>query len=342
MKRSSILSVCFTVVLLSAGSVLAAHEVRVESRDGAFVAVVTWTGNAASYPVRNAWNASVFTRSGERSYDVSMEIPYDVPFPAVYLSDTGEAIVVQAFDGVIDYYDRRGNRIASLRPFGSVEPEHEQVVRCSVAGGRAAFLVSSPIRQHARLFVTDLSGNELWQMTMTEQFAGEVFLSHDAGVLCTCTYSSMGEISRNTVVTDGVGSVLRTIPVLFRHADVSADNRYLVLSERNAVLIGKVHGESWEPARWSTGERSRIITSVMFIDGIVAAAVDSVDMSEGFPMYRSPEIVVVDSSAAVLRRHSLAVSSKTPSVLTTGPGSIILQSGASSVSIPVRDLRSPR
>jgi hypothetical protein len=330
------------VFALSTGAVLAAHEVRVESRDRSIVAVVTHTGSAASYPERNAWSASVFTRNGGMIYSVSMEIPYDIPFPAVYLSDTGEAIVVQAFDGVIDYYDRRGSRTASLHPFGSSEPLHEQIVRCSVSGGRAAFLVSSPLRQNALLFITDLSGNELWQMTMADQFAGEVFLSQDAGVVCACTYSSTREISRNTAITDGAGSVLRTIPALFRHADVSPDNRFFALSDRNSVLIGKVQGEPQEPARWSTEERSRVITSVMFINGVVAASVDSVDMSEGFPTYRSPELVVVDSSAAVLRRQSLVGSSEIPSWLTAGNDSITLQSGTSSVSIPVRDLRTPR
>jgi hypothetical protein len=330
------------VVLLCSASAPAAEESRVESRNGLYYAEVRQTGGARAAPDRNAWNASVFTRDGDRAFILSAEIPYDVPFPALYLSDTGEAIVVHTFDGFIDYYDRRGRKTASLRVFGSSEPQLEQIVRCSVAGGRAAFLVSSPLEQNARLFLTDLSGNRLWQKTISEQFAGEVFLSDDAGVVCAGAYSSSEEISHTSLITDAGGSILRTIPILFRHADVSSDNRLFALTERNAVLVGNVYDDLQEPARWTTTARSRIVTSVMFVDGVVAAAVDSVDISDGSPVYRSPELIVIDRSATVLRQEFLTDSSRVPSGLKADNGRIILQSASSLIDIPMEELGLPR
>ncbi|MDH3252537.1 MAG: hypothetical protein OEM41_07060, partial [Ignavibacteria bacterium] len=258
-----------------------------------YFAVVRQSGDARGYPERNAWNASVFTHDGDRAFILSAEIPYDVPFPALYLSDTGEAIVIHTFDGLIEYYDSHGARSATIRPFGEAEPQLEQIIKCSVAGTRAAFLVSSPLEENARVFMSDFAGINLWAKEIPEQFAGEVFLSDDAGVVCAGAYSSRQEISRTSVITDAEGRVLRTIPILFRCADVSPDNYLFALTERNAVLVGSVQDDRLEPARWTTASRSRIVTDVMFADGVVAAAVDSVDMSDGSPVYRSPELVVI-------------------------------------------------
>jgi hypothetical protein len=302
-----------------------AAEHQVTSRVGSVV--------ARKSPERNNWIAAVSWAAG--SYTISFELPYDTPYPGLYLSDDGESVVVHEFDGLIQFYDRRGTLLKTLKPFRGNGADFEQIVHCSVAHGRAAFVTSSPGEPDARLFVTDLAGNEAWGLTLPEETAAEVFLSDDAAVVLAGGYTSRRVLSRTTVVADGEGVILRTLPTSFRYAAVSPENTLFAVSERNAVLVGEVRGTE-SPARWVTDRRDRIITDVAFAGGGIAAAVADVSVIDGTPLYQSPQLLMLDSRATEIARWTGSWSSPGRGMLRAGRDTLYLESGSSRIVAPLK------
>jgi hypothetical protein len=322
------------LLLLAACAVATSYADVLQSRGGNYYAVVTREGGAKQFPEQNRWSATIFHRSGKERYTLDQKVPYDVQFPALYLSDEdGRAIVIGSFEARVEFYDGRGNLVRVLQPSASAEPTYERVIKCSVAGDRAAFLVSSPDKPHAEVFVTGLDGTEIWRRTMPEKTAGEVFLSSDGTYLLAGCHSSDREIVMSTLLFDQSGNLVRTLDILFRYADIAPKRNMLVLSDRNLVILESLDG-STDRLSWSTARTEEIVTGIRIVDGHVAASVESVDLATGAPRYTGATLVVLKRNGEEFTRRVLKGSSAYPAVLNVDDAAVTISSGKRKTSIP--------
>ena len=309
------------------------------SRRGTYYAEVMQQGGARQYPDQNLWHAAVFHRSGVAQYQLEQRVPYDLQFPALYLSDDGgQAIVVSSFDARIEFYDGRGNLVREVRPSVSGDPTYERIVKCSVAGGRAAFLVSSPDTPHTEVYLTTIDGTEIWRRTLPQNTAGEIFLSSNGAYLVAGSYSSDREIVTSTVLFDASGSVVRTLETLFRDADIAPERNVLAMSDRNEVILESLDGRA-ERASWSTARTEEIITRIRIVDGRAAAAVETVDLTSGAPVYVRSRLVVLDRGGKEVEQRGLEGSHPNPAVLEIEEDAIVISSGERTASIQREELR---
>lgn len=299
------------------------------SRSGAFHADIQIQDGAAKYPGLSGWVATVSDEAGSVRYRLSKEVPYDVPYPALYLSDVdGRSVAVSSFNGTIEYVDGRGNVTRVLTPFGEGTPEYERNIKCSIAGARAAFLLSSPLWSNARVFMTNLDGDEVWTVDLEGTHAGEVFLAANGKYLVAGSYVAGVSPRFVTVLFDGRGTMVRTFDMLFRYADISAEGGQLALTDRNSILLTTTQPEA-PVVRWSTDSRDRIITGVCFFDAFIALTTEQILVEDGTPYYTDPRLVVLDAHGMLRATRVLEGKSKNP-VQLVRKGSEVVMSGASS------------
>jgi len=308
------------------------------SRNGDFYAETEIRAAAEKYPEMNSWTATVYARGAERKYQLSREVPYDVPYPAIYLSDDGRSLLVISFDGLIEFYNERGNLVQKLLPFPSPTPDYERVITCSVAGDRAGFVVSESRGTNARLILTDLEGHEPQNIQLEGKHAGQVYVSNSSRHVLASSYSSDDKIKLSTFLFDRLGKSIHEFDILFRHADISEDDELAVVADRNALLIAGLDARA--PAiRWTTGSTERVITDVKVIGGFVAAVVEEISIEAGKPVYNSPSLMLVDRKGQVVATRTHTGTFPHPAVLHTEGSTATLSTGNLSVTLDVSTIR---
>jgi WD40 repeat protein len=330
MKRLSLIPFAFAFCV---GAVIAQT-----SRSGDFYAETEIRVAAEKYLERNLWTATVYARGAERKYQLSREVPYDVPFPTIYLSDDGRSVLVISLDGLIEFYDQSGNIVGKISPFPLATPDYERVITCSIAGDRAGFVVSESRGTNARLILTDLEGHEAQNIQLAGKHAGQVYVSNSGSHLLASSYSSDDKIRLSTVLFERLGKSIHEFDMLFRHADISEDDELVVMTDRNALLIAGLDARA-SAVRWTTGSTERVITDVKVVGGLVAAVVEEISIEAGKPVYTSPSLVVVDRKGQVVATRTLTGTSSRPAVLRAEGSTATLSTGNLSVTLDVTTIR---
>jgi hypothetical protein len=308
------------------------------SRSGAFYAETEIKTAAAKYPELNSWTATVYARGGERKYQISRQVPYDVPYPTIYVANNGRSVLVISFDGLIEFYDRSGTLVRKISAFPLASPDYERVITCSIAGEVAAFDVSESQGTNARLILTDLEGHETQSTPLTGKHAGQVYISNSGSHLLAGSYSSDNEIKLTTVLFDKLGKSIHEFEMLFRHADISEDDELVVVADRNRLLIAGL--DTRAPAtHWTTGSTERVITDVKIAGGFVAAVVEEIRIEAGKPVYVSPSLVVVDRKGQVAASRTLTGTSSRPAVLRSEGSTVTLSNESAFVTLDVSTIR---
>lgn len=321
------------VLLLFGQSALLQSQAQ-ESRSGKFKVIVEKKGGAKDASETNLWSAHVVDRSGQELYTVTKEIPFDVQFPAVHVTDTeGRMVVVQSLNGTVEFYDVRGGLTNTMSFAVTNDLDYERLVKCSVAGNRVAVLTSEKNDQ-ARLVVCTIDGRELYQRTLAGRKAAEIMLSPSGDVVVVGTYIFTDRLEAYTEMFDGGGSKIREIPGMFRYADISPDNRRIALAGKNTATIEATEDGS-ESVRYQTTSGSYIITGIRFVGNYLAVVVENVEFEEGRPRYR-PSVVVLDSRAKPVTTKELNVVATGPASLTIDRDTIVLRSNNQSTTLDVR------
>jgi hypothetical protein len=303
------------------------------SRNDEYTAIIVRRAGAKTHREHNTWVARVVDRRGATRYQISKDIAFDTQFPAIYLTDDGASVVVRVFDGLVEFYDGAGNLVRTLEPFGRKTTEHEQTIKCNVAGNRAALLFSTPEANNATLLLTDVSGRELWRKNLKEKQAAEVFLSRNGKYVVAGSYTFGTRLRSFTQAFDEDGNEAGVFDDAFRCADISDGGR-IVLSGKNSLSIHQL-GQPKLKFVWKTERRDQIVTGVRIAGSDVACSVEHVVMKEGIPMYLNPSLVVLDATAKVRTSKQLRSSSTTPSTIRVTPHQVVLTSKSSSVFLPI-------
>ncbi len=307
------------------------------SRYGAFSASITKTGNAKNSREHNTWTAGILDRNGKTQYHISREIPFDMQYPSIYVGDDGSAVVLYVFVGAIDFYNANGDLIRTLEPFGRKTAEHEQMIKCSMAGDRASFLLSTPNIENAELVMTNLQGMELWRKQLRGRQAAEVFLSSDAKYVAAGSYTINATLENFTELFGEEGQPLQTLSTVFRFADFSPDGRF-VFSDRNAVTVTRANADT-PGFVWKTERREHVVTGVKVVGNAVVCTVEDVQMDSGIPTYNNPMLVALNGQGKALRSARLAVTSTSPSVISIEPQRVLMKAGGVQTSIPIDQMR---
>jgi hypothetical protein len=185
----------------------------------------------------------------------------------------------------VDFIDSTGTPVRSWRPFGDDPPDHERILKCSVARGSAAVLWSMPDERGAFAALFSARGELIWDRRLAEVVGGEVQISENESYVLASSYTFRGPPRFATELFGVAGERLAFHPRIFRSACVPE-------SEGNAPPVfvltdGKVltHHSADQKTKgvdiWTAPAPDDVITDVtMQPDGTIFALVQKVTAGE--------------------------------------------------------------
>jgi len=324
------------LILLLFGHGALFHSQAQESRGGGFQAIVEKKGGAKNAAETNHWSASVVERTGKEVYRITRDVPFDVQFPAIHVSDVeGRAVVVQPLNGIVEFYDGRGGLVNTMTFSVTNDLDYERILKCSVGAGRVAVLTSER-DVDARVIMCTIDGRELWRRTLKGTQAAEILLSATGDVVVVGSYVFADGLQASTEMLDGEGRRLREMSGMFRYADISHDSRRVALAGKNIVTIEAI-AEGVASRSYHTASGNHIITGIRYVREHLAVVVELVEFENGIPQYR-PSVIILDQNATQVAMKELLVVAPAPATLAITRDTVILRSNSQSVTVEVEKI----
>jgi len=332
--RRALLLAPFMLCLQRAGSENT-YTQQVESRAGGFHAEITLKALAERSPQLNLWRATVSDSAGNALYRLQREIPYGSPFPALALSDSGgAAMLLNAFDGIVEFLDSRGAVVRRWRPFAAEEPSHERILKCSVAGRRVAVLASDPASPPAQVYALELEGALSAASDLPEEQGGEIYLSSDGELIIAGGTTAGKRITLSSSILSWDCSLLDTAGMDFRLADVPAGGTTAVIADLRTVV--EIDYESHERrVLWVEKRPEAVITALRSHDRGTVVVSQQVQMRGGPARYRGTRLVLITQAGLMLLDHLLEGEATRPAALVCAKEAIFVTVGTTRVSIPI-------
>ena len=232
--------------------------------------------------------------NGELLYRLERQVPYDTPYPALVLSDDGgRGLVLNAFDGIVEFIDPRVT-VSALAPVSGEEPSYERILKCSVSGARVAFLVSDPTSPPALVHAMQLEGTPFAVTALSEEHGGELYLSDDGQLIIAGGTTASETFALTTSLLAWNGSLLDTVAIDFRMAAMFAGGTRVALADTRTVV--EVDLETGEHRRlWVEPRPEAIITALGYYDQGVMLVSQEVEFRGGPARFTEARAVALSS-----------------------------------------------
>ena len=313
----------------------------VVSRQGRFFALFNLAAQKKSGGGKTVLQAGVYSAEGRLLYRLHRPKAYDEPVPARVLSDRdGTLVLGESATARLFFFGPDGRLLREVTLFPDAEYDLERLLQIDVSadGRRVAVLAgrrgASPLDAgvpnpsgEPHVFLFDADGNLLWQRRLQGGAPQNVALSPDGEFLLASSYSSYsdGRLERSTALLRRDGTVVRTLPVLFRSAAFAPQAGAVLLADRSAArLIRLSSGEALWQVRYSRKA------------GMVAAAGLSPEADRAFVLtarnafekdrfvFKQPVLHVIDRSGSLVQELTFPQEAFLTPSLTVASGRIFL------------------
>ena len=237
------------------------HSTLVSSTKQNYIAFIKRINTTQQIDVnsnRKFFEYNVTTFSGEKIFSIPLNLFYDDPIPALYLTDEGSAILVDATTGLVQLYMPNGDLAYEIDLFDDDIIALEKPIDCAVSTKGDIFVIAAqkrPMTFNDRttkfisgepgLFCFSLEGEKLWEIQLELLTVSSVSVSPAGKFIIVSHYSPNNEslpILRSTVF-DINGNKIITIPAMFNHVSFSGNKNQVFFTDRenlyNVDLIGK-------------------------------------------------------------------------------------------------------
>ena len=183
-----------------------------ESRRGTFQAEREVTGGAQNARALNEFRMRVTDIQGTSLYTITQPLPYDVGPPDVGVFESGAAVLLDSFHGILEFYAPDGSLLRSVRLFKEAIPELERQMPFALHDHAVALAVGEPAQSVIQLFWFTEEGEPVFEHSLPGQFATGIVMSN-AGALCavgTAQWEDEKYLER-TLLVSGRGAVEHSV-----------------------------------------------------------------------------------------------------------------------------------
>lgn len=215
--------------------------------------------------------------TGEESYSIPLEVPYDDPIPALYLANTGSSILADGYRGTITIIAAHGTPGEQIDLFEDDLLDYEKPISCAIADGGEMFAVlaqkrpmsfdsstSTFISGEPYLFCFDFDGNPVLKIPLELMTAAEVAISPSGEFMVVSQYTP--ENAKKSTVFDRNGEIVLEAPMLFRRAKFFNDESRLALSDRKSIYFMDLTSRSYSSIDLIAENEDRLIVAFSWSD----------------------------------------------------------------------------
>lgn len=186
----------------------------------------------------NSFSATI--SSGIITNTITIQLPYDVPYPAYYFSEEkGILVLVHSFHGFMDVYSSNAKKIWSQNFFKDVPPNYERTISCAVGTSSIAILTSDVTLANAKVYKYLYSGAKQWETELPFSLGMNISMSPNEQTIVAGSYFVLeDEVRKSAAIISAKGKIEGDADILFRNAAFSSDSKFIALtSEREVVVI---------------------------------------------------------------------------------------------------------
>lgn len=289
------------------------------SRNGKFFAVVSQKSTDASLKSEKLLQIAIYNQAFQKLYELTERVPFDEQHPLIAVSGKDGAVIIgDASNGLVTFYDRRGNISAEPILFENLTHDYERAFQIAwdEAGESAAILCGKKGASPAgaglenpsgepHVFLFDAKGKALWQATLPGYSANALWIAASGEYIAANSFTyhqDKGSFDRSTVVFHQSGEIIARSDILADYAAVSANDSHILLADKSrSALFDLATGQQlWEK---TFNERHGMISAIALANSgdrsVILSAHNS--FSNGRFIFGDPTLHVVDASGDMVQ-----------------------------------------
>ncbi len=252
------------------------------------------TGGASKTGENNQVYFEVYNEKGEKVYSVSKSLPFDVPYPSASVFQAGELMVVYSFDGLIEFYNNKGELVNTIKPNYNTKPEFERSIKFTTSDNESVILVSEPEHYYSKLLMVTSDGRINIEKDIEGTNATGVVVSKSGNLIAASTYSWIDTVFlEQTAFFDNEGNLIGKVPISFTSGKFNSDEtEFLGFTNSNLFNVNIEE----ENITWSKELLSDQVIADATIDGNNVAYITSElpTLKDGRWYYSKLELEVVN------------------------------------------------
>ncbi len=206
----------------------------------------------------------VLLYNGTAINTIERKLPFDVPFPASYINEmTGIFILSFPFDGFVEVYNGKGNKIWTKNFFKEMSPNYERTITIALGSSKIGFLTSDVRLPNAIAHRFTIDGKQQWETVLPHSIGYEIALSPDEQMMIAGSYFVLeDEVRQSASIINTKGTIIGDVDILFRKAAFSVDGKFTALStDREIVVVStETNKELYRKSKQTNG----IITDIIW------------------------------------------------------------------------------
>jgi len=220
-------------------------------------------GGARHFGEENIFRVSLIY-NGKTIKTIEQKLPYDVPFPASYINETiGAFVLSYPFDGFVEVYDGKGEKIWKQDFFKEMSPNYERTISVALGSSTLAFLTSDVELQRAVVHRYTIDGVQQWETLLPHTTGYEIALSPNEQTIIAGSYLvSVDKVHQSATLINAKGTINGNIDILFRKAAFSDDGKFTALSSDREVVV--ISNETSKELYRTTKQTKGIITDLIW------------------------------------------------------------------------------
>jgi hypothetical protein len=150
----------------------------------------------------------VLNEKGEKAYSISKSINGEMPFLKASVFETGELMLVNPSDGIIEFYDSRGTFINKLNTATYSGINDKRLIKFEIVKDKSTLLVSDPKLEFTQLIAVTSEGEVVFEKSIEGNHATGIELSNSGEIIAAGTYTWIDTTySEHTFFVDAYGKI---------------------------------------------------------------------------------------------------------------------------------------
>lgn len=247
----------------------------------------------------------VFNEKGEKVYSIKKTLPVDVPFPSASVFQAGELMVVSSFDGIIEFYNNKGELVNTIKPDHKSRPKDERTIKFETKNNESAILISEPEQYYSKLLIVTPDGEINTQKKVEGTNATGIAISKNGSLIAAGTYSWIDTVFlEQTTFFNNDGDEVGKVPLSFTGGRFNKDETEFLGFTNSNLFCVDIENEN---IIWSEELASDKVITDAVIKGDKVAFIQSElpILKDGKWFYSKLELEILDEDGDIIKSKKL-------------------------------------
>lgn len=262
------------------------------------------TANAGE---KNQVMIEVYNVNGEKAYSISKALPDDVPFPAVSVFEAGELMVIYSYNGLIEFYDSKGNLVNTIKPNYNSSTDNERIIKYETLNKKSALLISEPKLTFTKLIIVSSNGEMNLEKEVEGNHATGIEISKSGNVIAAGTYAWIDtSFFERTSFFNFDGDFIGKVDLSFSNGGFTEDeNKFLGFTNSN-LYLAEIHSLK---ILWSKEFPSDkvVADAALTKEGVAVLSSDLPILKKGKWLYSNLHLNVLDKNGNLIEEKKVEI-----------------------------------